>query len=130
MLEDLIVALEPYASYRFTLGLVLAGLTLYVSVSGLISLRQFMLFLADVDRQSKGARLLDAARLALDPACDLSRSPRLSARPGRIVRNAVLISFLRLISWRTLMKHWPEFLVLALLTALCLAAYGRVFALA
>lgn len=128
VMEHLLTAIEPYASFRFTLGLVLTGLTVYVMVNSAISLRQFYAFLNDLDKQAKGQRLLDPARLALDPNTDLSKLPPLKARPGRIIRNAVAIAWLRLFSWRTLRLHWREFALIALLGAACLPAYWYVFA--
>ncbi|MCC6151641.1 MAG: hypothetical protein IT461_15420 [Planctomycetes bacterium] len=127
-MEDLLIALEPYASFRFTLGLVLTGLTIYVMVNSAISLRQFYALMHDFDQQAKGQRLLDQARLALDPSIDLSKSPRLQARPGRIIRNYVALAWLRLFSWRTLWRHWREFALIVLLSAACVPAYWYVFA--
>lgn len=127
-MEDLLIALEPYASFRFTLGLVLMGLTIYVMVNGAISVRQFYALMHDFDKQAKGQRLLDQARLSLDPGIDLSKSPRLKARPGRIIRNYVALAWLRLLSWRTLWLHWREFALIVLLSAACLPLYWYVFA--
>lgn len=126
-MEELLTAIEPYASFRFTLGLVLTGLTIYVAVSSAIGLRQFYAFLNDLDKQAQGQRVLDAARLALDPNTDLSKLPPLKARPGRIIRNAVAIAWLRLFSWRTLWLHWREFALIGLLGAACLPAYWFIF---
>jgi hypothetical protein len=127
-MEDLLIALEPYASFRFTLGLVLTGLTIYVMVNSAISVRQFYALMHDFDQQAKGQRLLDQARLALDPCIDLSKSPRLQARPGRIIRNYVALAWLRLFSLRTLRLHWREFALIVLLAAACVPAYWYVFA--
>lgn len=126
-MEKLLTALEPYASFRFTLGLVLTGLTIYLTVSSAISLRQFLAFLKDLDRQAKGQRLLDNARLALDPAIDLTRQPALKARPGHIIKTAVFLACLRLMSWRTLARHWRQWLTLAALTGASLPMYWYVF---
>lgn len=127
-MEDLLIAIEPYASFRFTLGLVLTGLTIYVMVNSAISVRQFYALMHDFDQQAKGQRLLDQARLALDPTIDLSKSPRLQARPGRIIRNYVALAWLRLFSWRTVAHHWFEFALIALLSAACVPLYWYVFA--
>ena len=127
MFEDLVITVEPYASFRFTLGLVLTGLTIYLIVNSLISLRQFLSFLRDLDQQVAGQRILDQARLALDPEVNLSQLTPLRTRPGRIIRQAVLIAFLRMISWRSLASNWREWLILAALSAACLPAYWYVF---
>jgi hypothetical protein len=127
-MEDLLIALEPYASFRFSLGLVLTGLTLYVMVNSAISIRQFHAFLHDLDKQVAGQRFLDPARLALDPNIDLSKLPLLKARPGHIIRDAALLAWLRLFSWRTLVMHWQEFTAIVLLTAACVPLYWYVFA--
>jgi hypothetical protein len=126
-MEDLLIALEPYASFRFSLGLVLTGLTIYVMVNGAISVRQFYALMHDFDQQAKGQRLLDQARQALDPSIDLSKLPRLKARPGRIIRSYVALAWLHLLSWRTLWLHWREFALIALLLAACVPAYWYVF---
>lgn len=127
-MEDLLIALEPYASFRFTLGLVLTGLTLYVMVNSAISVRQFYALMHDFDKQAKGQRLFDQARLALDPDFDLTKAPRLKVRPGRIVRNYVALAWLRLFSWRTVLRHWREFGLIVLLSAACVPFYWYVFA--
>ncbi len=127
MFEDLVITVEPYASFRFTLGLVLTGVTIYLLVNSLISLRQFLTFLRDLDQQVAGQRMLDQARLALDPEMDLSKLPPLRARPGRIIRQAVLISLLRLVSWRSFANNWREWMILAALSTACLPAYWYVF---
>ncbi|MBE7492440.1 MAG: hypothetical protein HS108_11865 [Planctomycetes bacterium] len=126
---DFLERLEPYTSYRYVLGLVLGGLTLYFVVTSLASLRQLGALLRDLNSLASQGRILDEARLAVDPNCDLKALPTLKSKPGRAVRLLLLLAVLRVLSPRSLARLWPELLAVAVLAALSLWAYVYVFTL-
>lgn len=124
---DTLERLEPYSSYRYLLGLVLGGLTLYLLWSSWVSVRQFLGLLRDFNRMASKGRMLDEARLTLDPEFDLAALPPLKAQPGRVILLAALSAALRVISWRTARELAPELALAALLAGASLAAYWYVF---
>lgn len=118
---------EPYASYRFLIGLVLTGLTFYWLVTALGSIRGFRAFLRDMNRHVDEDRFMNEARKELDPNFDTSTLPPLRSKPGKIIKLAVYSACLRLLSWRTLRNVWPDLLGIAILAPLCIYAYWWVF---
>lgn len=124
---DTLERLEPYSSYRYLLGLVLGGLTLYLLWSSWVSLRQFLGLMRDFNRMASRGRLLDEARLSVDPKFDLASLPPLKARPGRVILLAALNAALRVVSWRTARELAPELLLALALGSASLAAYWYVF---
>jgi hypothetical protein len=116
-MPDFLQSLEPYTSYRYVLGLVLGGLTGWFVLTGVLSLRQFAAMLRDFNRLASEARVFDDARLALDPDYDLSKVPKLKARPGRVVKLMALRAVLRLLSPRSLARMAPEVIVVGALVA-------------
>ena len=120
---------EPYTSYRYVLGLVLGGLTLYFFYTSFASLRNFQGLLRDFNRQVHEQRVFNDVRQKLEPGFDISTVPPLKAHPGRIVKLAVLSACLRLISFRTLRYVWLELLGVIVLGAAALVAYWFVFTL-
>jgi len=114
---DFLQSLEPYTSYRYALGLVLGGLTLWFVVSGVLSLRQMAAMLRDFNRLASEVRVLDDARLALDPDFDLSSLPTLKARPGRTVKFMFMLAALKVLSPRSLARMAPELIAVGVLIA-------------
>lgn len=126
---DFLERLEPYTSYRYVLGLVLGGLTLYFVVTSLVSLRELAGLLRDFNNLASQGRILDEARLAIDPKCDLKALPTLKSRPGRVVKLILLIAVLKVLRPSSLAKLGPELAAVAVLGALSLWAYVYVFTL-
>ncbi|MBX3475352.1 MAG: hypothetical protein KF754_13310 [Planctomycetes bacterium] len=126
---DFLERLEPYTSYRYILGLVLGGLTLYFVVTSLVSLKQLAGLLRDFNNLASQGRVLDDARLAIDPNCDLRHLPTLKSRPGRVVKLMLLIAVLKQLRPSSLARLWPEFVAVAVLGGLSLWAYVYVFTL-
>lgn len=107
-LLDFLHSAEPYTSYRYVLGLVLGGITVYFVVTAIMSLRNLQGLLQDFNRQVNEQRLFDDVRLMLDPDYDLSLEKPLRAKPGRIIKLSLLSACLRLLSFRTLVYVFPE----------------------
>ncbi|MBX3460519.1 MAG: hypothetical protein KF696_11245 [Planctomycetes bacterium] len=126
MLEFL-ESLEPYSSYRFLLGLVLTGMTIYWLATSLGSLRSFRQFVRELNMQVNDERLMNDVRRIVDPEFDLSVLPPLKARPGQIVKLTLLSAVLRMVSFRTLCRVWPELVGCALLLPACGYSYWLVF---
>ena len=126
-MESLLESLEPYTSYRFALGLVLAGMTLYWLVTSLGSLRNLRDFMRDLNMQVNDERLFNDVRVQLDPDCDLDELPPLKAKPGRIIKLALLSVCVRMLGWRTVRRVWLELAGCLLLAPACLYAYWLVF---
>lgn len=119
--------LEPYTSYRVTLGFVLGAIFVYTLVEAAISLRAFFNILRGLDDLARQRRLFDAARLAVSPALDLSALPPRRSRPGSALRLMVVNAALRAVSLDGLRRCAPELGLIALLTPACVAAYWYVF---
>lgn len=128
-MPDFIERLEPYTSYRYILGLVLGGLTLYFVVTSLLSLRQLAGLLRDFNNLASQGRILDDARLAINENCDLKHLPTLKARPGRVVKLMLLIAVLKVLRPRSLARLWPELTAVTVLAALSVWSYLYVFTL-
>lgn len=128
-MPDFLQSLEPYTSYRYILALVLGGLTLFFVVSGLIELRQLSGLLADFNRMAGKGRVLDEARLAVDPGCDLQQLPTLKAKPGRVVKLMLLLVVLRQFRLHNLLSLAPELVAIVLLGAGCVWSLEYVFTL-
>lgn len=126
-MEAFLEKVEPYSSYRFLLGLALGGLTLWIVVSFLISIKHFYALLADLDRKAASRRLFDGARRSVRADVSLEGLPLPRARPGRALKLLLLTSLLRLLGPRTIKECWPEMLGIVLLGAACLAIYTYVF---
>jgi hypothetical protein len=124
---ELLERIEPYTSYRFTLGLVLSGITLWSLVTSGISIVQTARLLADLDLMTRQARLLDAARAAAGDSRPVSELPVMTARPGRAIRLLLLLHLLRLLRPRALARCWPEWLGLLVLGVANLYAYYVIF---
>lgn len=122
-MPDFLQSLEPYTSYRYMLGLVLGGLTVWFVVAGVLALRQYAAMMKDFNRLASEARVFDDARLALDPNYDLTKVPTLKAKPGRVVKMMAILAALRVLSPRSLARMAPELIAVALLAA------GNVWAL-
>ncbi|MBK9973539.1 MAG: hypothetical protein IPP14_01995 [Planctomycetes bacterium] len=128
-MPDFLEKLEPYTSYRYILGLVLGGLTLYFVVTSLLSLRQLAALLRDFNNLAAQGRVLDDARLALDPGCDLKHLPTLKAKPGRIVKMMLLLAVLKVLRPASLVRLWPELTAVTVLAVLSAWSYVYVFTL-
>jgi hypothetical protein len=128
-MPDFIERLEPYASYRYILGLVLGGLTLYFVVTSLLSLRQLAGLLRDFNNLASQGRVLDDARLAIDAHCDLKHLPTLKAKPGRVIKLILLIAVLKVLRPASLARLWPELTAVTVLTVLSVWSYMYVFTL-
>lgn len=126
-MEDVVNSLEPYASYRFVLGLVLIGLFVYFTWTAVMSLRNMQGLLDDLNAQVNENRMFDDVRVKIDPDVDLSAERPLRARPGRIVKLSVLSSCLRLFSLRTIVYVLPELIAVTLLGTASAVAYWFVF---
>lgn len=126
-MPDFLQSLEPYTSYRYTLGLVLGGLTLWFVLTGLLALREYSAMLRDFNRLASQIRVLDDARVALDPGFDLSKLPTLKARPGRTVKLMIILAALRVLSPRSLARMAPELIAVALLATASAWALWYVF---
>lgn len=128
-LLDFLHSAEPYTSYRYVLGLVLGGITVYFVVTAIMSLRNLQGLLQDFNRQVNEQRLFDDVRLMLDPDYDLSLEKPLRARPGRIIKLSLLSACLRLLSFRTLVYVFPELIGVILMGSASAVAYWYVFTL-
>ncbi len=126
-MPDFLESLEPYTSYRFALGLVLAGMTIYWIVTGFGSFRNLREFMRDLNMQVNDQRLFNDVRIQLDPDCDLGGLPQLNAKPGRIIKLALLSACVRMLGWRTVRRVWLELAGCVLLAPACLYAYWLVF---
>ncbi len=124
---DFLESLEPYTSYRFALGLVLTGMTLYWVITSLGGVRTLRAFMRDLNVQVNDERLFNEMRLNLDPEFDLATLPRLNAKPGRIVKLELITVCVRMLSWRTLRRVWLELLGCAVLLPAAVYAYWVVF---
>jgi hypothetical protein len=124
---DFLEKLEPYTSYRFALGLVLAGMTLYWVITSLGGVRTLRAFMRDLNSQVNDERLFNDVRLDLDPDFDLSTLPRLQAKPGRIVKLELITVSVRMLSWRTLRRVWLELLGCGVLLPAVVYSYWAVF---
>jgi hypothetical protein len=120
---------EPYTSYRYILGLVLTGLTVYYLYTSFASIRNLQGLMRDLNRQVNEDRLFDDVRKMLDPDYDLSVERPLKAKPGRIIKLSILSACLRLVSWRTLRYVLPELIGVTVLLAASAVAYWYVFTL-
>ncbi len=130
MLEQLgqwLENLEPYTSYRASLGFVLGAVFVYTVIEAVISLRAFFHILRGLDDLARQRRLFDAARLAVSPDLDLSGLPGRQSRPGSALRLMVVNAALRAVSLDGLRRCAPELALIALLTPACIAAYWYVF---
>lgn len=128
-LLDFLHSAEPYTSYRYVLGLVLGGITVYFVVTAIMSLRNLQGLLQDFNRQVNEQRLFDDVRLMLDPDYDLSLEKPLRAKPGRIIKLSLLSACLRLLSFRTLVYVFPELIGVILMGSASAVAYWYVFTL-
>ena len=126
-MEDFVNSVEPYTSYRYVLGLVLTGLTVYFIVTAALSLKNLKGLLDDLNRQVNENRLFDDVRIKIDPDVDLSVEKPLKAKPGRIIKLAMLSACLRLLSFRTFIYVFPELLAVTLLAGASAVAYWYVF---
>ncbi|MCZ7604656.1 MAG: hypothetical protein M5U25_01000 [Planctomycetota bacterium] len=126
-LLDFLHSAEPYTSYRYVLGLVLGGITVYFVVTAIMSLRNLQGLLQDFNRQVNEQRLFDDVRLMLDPDYDLSLEKPLKARPGRIIKLSLLSACLRLLSFRTLVYVFPELIGVIIVGSAAAVAYWYVF---
>lgn len=126
MLEQL-VQLEPYASFRFLLGLVLTGLFVWTTASSLIGLWESWKLLDDLDKMARGQRLLDAARPLLYETRPAAALYQPQARPGRTLRNLLLVQLLRQISWRNAWALKYDLLALVMLSVANIWAYIFIF---
>lgn len=128
-LLDFVNSAEPYTSYRYVLGLVLGGITVYFVVTAVMSLRNLQGLLQDFNRQVNEQRLFDDVRLMLDPDYDLSLEKPLRAKPGRIIKLSLLSACLRLLSFRTMVYVFPELIGVLILGSASAVAYWYVFTL-
>ncbi|MCG3184650.1 MAG: hypothetical protein ICCCNLDF_02778 [Planctomycetes bacterium] len=128
-LLDFLHSAEPYTSYRYVLGLVLGGITVYFVVTAIMSLRNLQGLLQDFNRHVNEQRLFDDVRLMLDPDYDLSLEKPLRAKPGRIIKLSLLSACLRLLSFRTLVYVFPELIGVILMGSASAVAYWYVFTL-
>ena len=119
--------IEPYTSYRYFIGLVLSGITVYLGINAWLSIRSMTGLLHDLDAQAASSRLFDEVREVLEPGVDLSALPPTRARPGRIIRLIVMSAALRVFGFRSLIRLAPELMACTLLAAACLVAYYYVF---
>jgi hypothetical protein len=126
-MPDFFETLEPYTSYRFALGLVLTGMTIYWVATSYGGLRTLRAFMRDMNMQVNDGRLFNEVRIQLDPEADLTTLPPLQAKPGRIIKLELLSVCVRMLSWRTMRRVWMELLGCLLLAPLCLYAYWLVF---
>jgi hypothetical protein len=126
---DLLEQVEPYTSYRFALALVLAGITLYWLITSIGALRSLRQFIADMNQQVNEQRLFNDVRLRLDRRFDLESLPPLRAKPGRIIKLALLSACMRLLGWRSLLRVSHYLLAIAILAPACVVAYWFVFTL-
>lgn len=126
-LLDFLHSAEPYTSYRYVLGLVLGGITVYFVVTAIMSLRNLQGLLQDFNRQVNEQRLFDDVRLMLDPDYDLSLEKPLRAKPGRIIKLSLLSACLRLLSFRTLVYVFPELIGVVIVGSAAAVAYWYVF---
>lgn len=126
-MEDFLNSVEPYTSYRYVLGLVLGGLFVYFAATAVMSLRNLKGLLDDLNRQVNENRLFDDVRIKLDPDFDLSKEKPLNAKPGRIIKLAMLSACLRLVSFRTFIYVLPELIAVTLLGTASAIAYYYVF---
>lgn len=124
---DFLEKLEPYSSYRFILGLVLTGMTIYWLITSLGSIRTFKAFVRDLNMQVNDQRLFSDVRKILEPEYDVSVLPPLKAKPGQIIKLTLITVVLRMAGWRTFKRVWPELLGCLLLAPACLYAYWLVF---
>jgi hypothetical protein len=124
---DFLEGVEVYTSYRYALALVLSGLTIYWLITSLGSLRSLREFMAELNARVNEERFFNDVRRSLEPERDLSNLPPLNAKPGRIVKLALLSACLRLISFRTFRRVWFELLGCLVLAPLCVYAYWLVF---
>lgn len=128
-LLDFLHSAEPYTSYRYVLGLVLGGITVYFVVTAIMSLRNLQGLLQDFNRQVNEQRVFNDVRLMLDPDYDTSLEKPLRAKPGRIIKLSLLSACLRLLSFRTLVYVFPELIGVLILGSAAAAAYWFVFTL-
>jgi hypothetical protein len=126
---DTLEQIEPYTSYRFALALVLAGITAYWVFTSIGALRSLRLFVAEMNRQVNEQRLFNEVRLRLDRRFDLDALPLLRAKPGRIIKLALLSASLRLLGWRSLLRVSHYLLAIAILLPACGVAYWFAFTL-
>jgi hypothetical protein len=128
-LLDFLHSAEPYTSYRYVLGLVLGGITVYFVVTAIMSLRNLQGLLQDFNRQVNEQRVFNDVRLMLDPDYDTSLEKPLRAKPGRIIKLSLLSACLRLLSFRTLVYVFPELIGVMLVGSAAAVAYWYVFTL-
>ena len=124
---DLLEKIEPYSSYRYMLALMLGGLTLYLLINAVLTVKSMIGVLRDFDAQVGTKRMFNVARQEVDPDFDFSSLPQLRARPGRIIKLMALRATLRLFSFRTLIHLLPELLIAAALAAASGAAFYYVY---
>ncbi|MCB9893712.1 MAG: hypothetical protein H6839_04610 [Planctomycetes bacterium] len=125
-LAEILKGAEPYTSYRYVLGLVLAGLTIYFIVTSILSLRNLQGLLQDLNRQAREHGVFHDVRLMIDPEYKATSKP-LRAKPGRIIKLSILSACLRLISFRTLVYVFPELMGVIVIGGAAAAAYWYVF---
>ena len=125
-LAEFLRSAEPYTSYRYVLGLVLTGLTVYFVVTSILSLRNIQGLLHDLNRQAREHGVFHDVRLMLDPEYNATSKP-LRAKPGRIIKLALYSACLRLISFRTLVYVFPELIGELVVGSAAAAAYWYVF---
>jgi hypothetical protein len=128
-LAELLQGAEPYTSYRYILGLVLTGLTVYYLYTSIASIRNLQGLMRDLNRQVNEDRLFDDVRKMLDPEYDVSVERPLKAKPGRIIKLSILSASLKLISWSNLRYVLPELIGVIVLLAGSCVAYWYVFTL-
>ena len=128
-LVEFLESAEPYTSYRYGLGLVLSGMTLYFVYTAYASIRNFQGLLRDLNRQVHEQRVFNDVRVMVEPGFDISTVPPLKAQPGRIIKLSVLSAVLKLLSFRTLRAVWLDLSGVVVLTAAIIVAYWYVFTL-
>ncbi|MHC4841671.1 MAG: hypothetical protein ACYTDT_12100 [Planctomycetota bacterium] len=126
-MQELLNDIEPYSSYRFIMGLVLTGLTIYMFAMSYVSYRNIKGFLIELNENAKESRVFDEVRTMIMEDYDVERHPTLTANPGRIIKLSAIDAALRVFTWRTAVKLLPEILCIIALSAGCAIAYYFVF---
>ncbi|MDC1141605.1 hypothetical protein OAU50_00815 [Planctomycetota bacterium] len=126
-MNEFLQSIEPYSSYRFIMGLVLTGLTIYMFAMSYVSFRNFKGFLAELNQNAKEQRVFDEVRKMIAEDYDVERNPTLTANPGRVIKLAAIEAALKVFTWRTAVRLMPEILSIIALATGCAVAYYFVF---
>lgn len=126
-MNEFLQSVEPYSSYRFIMGLVLTGLTIYMLAMSYVSYRNFKGFLAELNENAKEQRVFDEVRVMISKEHDVTRHPTLTANPGRVIKLLAISAGLRVVTWRTVLQLLPEILCIIALGTGCVIAYYFVF---